>query len=125
MAKETVQVGLLFYAQDEDPERTAQDLQYLVDELLEVDGVGIERQSLVPSQPYTRSAGVNTGAVLIALGGSGATLPVLIALIRDWLHRRGTGIVRMKIGEDELELPNASPELQQRIVDAFLSQHPE
>jgi hypothetical protein len=33
--------------------------------------------------------------------------------------------VRMKIGEDELELPNASPELQQRIVDAFVSQHPE
>ncbi len=67
---------------------------------------------------------MNTSAVLIALGGSGATLPVLIALIRDWLNRRGSGIVRVKIGEDELDLPNASPELQQRVLDAFLSRHP-
>ena len=51
MAEEIVQVRLIFDAQDEDPERIAQDLQYLMDELLEVDGVGIERQSLVPSQP--------------------------------------------------------------------------
>ena len=123
MAQEIAQVRLVFDAQDEDPERAAQDLQYLMGELLEVDGVGIERHSLIPSPPCTRSAGVDTGALLIALGGSGATLPVLIALIRDWLNRRGSGIVRLKIGEDELELPNASPEVQRRVLDAFLSRH--
>jgi hypothetical protein len=50
-------------------------------------------------------------------------LPVLIALIRDWLNRRGSGIVRLKIDEDEVEFNNASPELQQRVLNAFLSRH--
>jgi hypothetical protein len=123
MAGEIAQVRLVFDAQDEDPERRAQDLQYLMEELLEIDGVGIERQSLVPSPAGTRSAGGDTGALLIALGGSGATLPVLIALIRDWLNRRRSGIVRLKIDEDEVEFNNASPELQQRVLNAFLSRH--
>jgi hypothetical protein len=125
MAQEIAQVRLVLDAHGEDPERVGLDLHYLTDELLQVDDVSVERQSLVSSPPGTRSAGVDTGALLIALGGSGATLPVLIALVRDWLSRRGSGVVRMKIGDDELELPHASPEMQQRVLDAFLGRHQE
>jgi hypothetical protein len=63
------------------------------------------------------------GALLIALGGSGATLPVLVGLVRDWLTRRGSGSVRLKIGDDELEVAHASSAMQQRALDEFLSRH--
>ena len=63
------------------------------------------------------------GALLIALGGSGATLPVLVGLVRDWLTRRGSGSVRLKIGSDEVELTHASSATQQRVLDEFLSRH--
>ena len=63
------------------------------------------------------------GALLIALGGSGATLPVLVGLVRDWLTRRGSGLVRLKIGDDELEVTQASSAMQQRALDEFLSRH--
>jgi hypothetical protein len=62
--------------------------------------------------------------LLIALGGSGATLPVLVGLIRDWLKRRGSGVVRLKIGSDEVELTHTSSELQQQVLDEFVRRHP-
>jgi hypothetical protein len=123
MVQEISQVCLVLDAHGEDPERVAQDLHYLAGELLQLDDVSVERQSLVSPPPGTRSAGADTGALLIALGGSGATLPVLIALVRDWLSRRGSGVVRVKIGDDELELPHASPEMQKQVLDAFLGRH--
>jgi hypothetical protein len=125
MAQGIAQVRLVLDTRGEDPEHVERDLHYLTDELLQIDNVSVERKSLIPSPPGARSAGVDTGALLIALGGSGATLPVLIALVRDWLSRRGSGVVRIKIGDDELELPHASPEMQQRVLDAFLGRHQE
>lgn len=123
MVQEISQVCLVLDAHGEEPERVAQDLHYLTGELLQLDGVSVERQSLVSPPPGARSARADTGALLIALGGSGATLPVLIALVRDWLSRRGSGVVRVKIGDDELELPHASPEMQKQVLDAFLGRH--
>src|SRR5690349_3439063 len=82
-----------------DPERTEEDLQFLLDELSQIDAESIERESIAPAPPGTRGDGVNAAAtLLIALGSSGATLPVLLGLVRDWLTRRGAGAVRLKIG---------------------------
>ena len=61
--------------------------------------------------------------MLVALGSSGATLPVLIGLVQDWLERRGSGTVRLKIGSDELELTHVSSEQQRQVLDGFLSRH--
>jgi len=123
MMQKISQVSLVLDAQGEDPERVARDLHYLTDELRQLDGVSVERQSLVRPPAGTRSAGAETGALLIALGGSGATLPVLIAQVRDWLSRRGSGVLRVKIGDEELELRNVPPEMQQQALDVFLGRH--
>jgi hypothetical protein len=119
-----VQMRLVLDTQDQDEERTEDDLQYLLGELVQIDGVSIERESAGPAPPGTRGAGVDAaGALLIALGGSGATLPVLVGLVRDWLTRRGSGSVRLKIDSDEVELTHASSATQQRVLDEFLSRH--
>jgi hypothetical protein len=124
MAAEAMRLRLVLAAQDEDEERIEQDLHYLLDELDQAGAASIERAAAGPAPPGTRSAGVDAaGALLIALGGSGATLPVLVGLVRDWLARRGSGMVRLKIGSDEIELTNASSAMQQRALDDFLSRH--
>ena len=124
MAADAIRVRLILATQDGDEERTEEDLHYLLDELDHVGAASIERESAGPTPPGTRGAGVDAaGALLIALGGSGATLPVLTGLVRDWLARRGSGAVRLKIGSDEVELTHASSAMQQRALDEFLSRH--
>ncbi len=126
MPTNAIQVRLVLDTEDGDPERSEEDLQYLLDELAQIDIASIERESAGPAPPGTRGAGVDAAsALLIALGGSGATLPVLVELIRDWLTRRGSGAVRLKIGSDEVELTHASSAMQQRVLDEFLSRHQE
>jgi hypothetical protein len=126
MPGDAIRVRLVLDTQDGDHERTEEDLQYLLDELVEIDVASVERESAGPAPPGTRGAGIDAaGALLIALGGSGATLPVLVGLVRDWLTRRGSGSVRLKIGEDEVELTHASSAMQQRALDEFLSRHQE
>ncbi len=124
MPADAIQVRLVLDTEDGDPERSEEDLQYLLDELAQIDVASVERESAGPAPPGTRGAGVDAAsALLIALGGSGATLPVLVGLVRDWLTRRGSGAVRLKIGEDEVELTHASSAMQQRVLDEFLSRH--
>jgi len=126
MSADAIQVRLVLDDEDGDQERGEEDLRYLLDELAQIDISSIEREPAGPAPPGTRGAGVDAAAaLLIALGGSGATLPVLVGLVRDWLTRRGSGAVRLKIGEDEVELTHASSAMQQRMLDEFLSRHQE
>jgi hypothetical protein len=117
-------VRLVFNTQDGDRERAEEDLQYLLDDLVQIDIAGIEREPGGPVPAGTRGAGTDSaGALLIALGSSGATLPVLVGLVRDWLARRGSGTVRLKIESDEVEVTHASSAAQQRALDEFLRRH--
>jgi hypothetical protein len=126
MPADEIQVRLVLDPEGGDQERTEEDLQYLLDELAQVDVASVGRDQAGPAPPGTRGAGVDAaGALLIALGGSGATLPVLVGLVRDWLARRGSGSVRLKIGSDEVELTHASTAMQQRVLNEFLSRHQE
>jgi hypothetical protein len=120
-----IQVGLIFNPHDGDRERAEEDAQALLDDLIQIDisGVGHEVSGRIP--PGVRGVGADSaGALLIALGSSGATLPLLVGVIRDWLGRKGSGTVRLKIGSDEVELTHASGEMQQRALDEFLKRHP-
>lgn len=124
MPANAIRVRLVLDPEDADQERTEEDLQYLLDELAQIDTATIEREPTGPAPPGTRGGGLDAaGALLIALGGSGATLPVLVGLVRDWLTRRGSGSVRLKIGSDEVELTHASSSMQQQALDEFVRRH--
>ncbi|MEU1130229.1 hypothetical protein ABZ383_10235 [Streptomyces sp. NPDC005900] len=112
---------------DDDREYSEEHLQYLLAELSQLDLTSIDRVLLpVPPPPGTRSSGaVELGALVIGLGGSGALLPVLVGLVRDWLDRRRSGTIRIKIGDDEIELATASDEMRQRALEEFLRRHGE
>jgi len=115
---------LVLDTRDEDYEHAEEGLYYLLDELAQLDTESVEREWAGKAEPGTRGTGLDaTAAVLIALGSSGATLPVLIGLVRNWLGRRGSGTVRLKIGSDEVELTHTSSAMQQRALDEFLGRH--
>jgi hypothetical protein len=119
-----VRLDLTLDAEDGDRERIDDEMLYLLDELSKTDVASIERVKTGMAPTGTKSGdAVEVGALLIALGSSGATLPVLIGLVQDWLKRRGSGTVRLKIGSDELELTHVSIEQQQQVLDRFLSHH--
>lgn len=108
----------------DDEEYAEEQLQQLIAELSELDLDGLDRVAQGPPPPGARSTeAVQLGALLLGLGGSGALLPVLAALVQDWLNRRRSGNVRLKIGEDEIELTGVSDEVQQRALEEFLRRH--
>jgi len=115
---------LVLEGDDDDQERVEEDLQYLIAELSHLHLDQVERVSDGPAPPGTRATGgVELGALLVAVGGSGATLPMLIGLVQDWLARRRSGTIRLKIGSDELELTGASDAMRQRALEDFLRRH--
>ncbi|MFD3589696.1 hypothetical protein [Streptomyces sp. NPDC058683] len=111
---------------DGDEEYAEEQLQHLIAELSELDLDSIDRVTQGPPPQGSRStAAVQLGALLLGLGGSGALLPVLTAVVQDWLNRRRSGSVRLKIGEDEIELTGATDEVQRRALEEFLRRHGE
>jgi hypothetical protein len=65
------------------------------------------------------------GALLIALGQSADGLRSVVAAIRDWLSR-GDGTrrtVRLELDGDALELSQAGPAEQDRLIELFVSRH--
>ena len=124
MTSAEIPVRLVLDTGDDDPEYAEEQLQYLIDELRGLDLSSIERAPQTPPPEGTRSTGaLELGALLIGLGGSGALLPVLAGLVQDWLNRRRSGTVRLKLGDDEIELTAASDEVQRRALDEFLRRH--
>ena len=107
-----------------DPERLEEDLRYLLDEVAQLPGTEVHRPDAGPAPPGTRgSAGIELATAVVALGGSGAALPMLVGLVRDWLGRRASGSVRLKIGSDEIELSHASDSLQRQALAEFVDRH--
>jgi hypothetical protein len=109
-----------------DAERLSMLTGYLRGELLRLD---VEDVTALPAEeppPGSRVFGVATiGALLIALGQPAEGLRSVLSAIRDWL-RRGEGTrrtVRLELDGDALELSQASPADQERLIDLFISRH--
>ncbi|SCE43564.1 hypothetical protein GA0115240_161224 [Streptomyces sp. DvalAA-14] len=125
MAVGGISVELVLDSGDGDQEFAEEQLQYLLDELSQLDLVSIDRvPSSPPAPPGTRNSGAfELGALAIGLGGSGALLPVLVGAVQDWLGRRRSGTIRLKIGDDELELTSSNDEMRQFALEQFLQRH--
>jgi hypothetical protein len=67
---------------------------------------------------------VTLGAIIVALSASGGVLPSLIATVQAWLYRSPkTHKISIAIGDDFVDLDNATADQQQALVDAFICRH--
>ncbi|TDD59591.1 hypothetical protein E1263_14680 [Kribbella antibiotica] len=109
---------------DDDAEAADRGIRQLRRQLAEneIDTRTVEASAPVGSKGD--AAGFN--AVAIALGGAGGMVPLLIAILRDWLGRRvPEQRVKLTIGTDSIELDAATTDEQQRLVETFLRKHEE
>lgn len=91
---------------------------------LDVEDVAAPRAGEAPAG--ARAVDVTAvGALVIALGKSAGVLRSAVSAIRDWLRRgEGTGrMVRLELGDDVLELSQASAADQERLIELFVSHH--
>lgn len=122
-AGETV-VRLVLDTGDGDEERAEQEIRYLLTEVQELGVERVERAVLGPAPAGARAdATFELGALAVALGGSGALLPALVALARDWIARRRSGTIRITIGDDTLELTATTDEMGRQALEEFLRRH--
>lgn len=101
------------------------DFQYLVDEVAELDIEHLERVSAGPVPEGARAGELAEVGMLAVTLADSPVLAALIEVAQDWLRRRRSGTIRLRIGDDELELGAASREMQQQAMEAFLSRHVE
>jgi hypothetical protein len=64
------------------------------------------------------------GMLTVSLQPGLAVVGAVVAVVRDWLRRSGSGrTVKIAIDGDVIELTGASDEVQQQLVDAWVKKH--
>jgi hypothetical protein len=64
------------------------------------------------------------GVLTVSLQPGLAVVGAVVAVVRDWLRRSGSGrTVKIAIDGDVIELTGASDEVQQQLVDTWVKKH--
>jgi hypothetical protein len=91
-------------------------------ELLELDVDAVERRPGEEPPPGARGAeSAALGGLVVTLGPS--VLGGVVQTIRGWISRDRGRSARLQLGDDVLELSDASPEQQEKLVAAFLARN--
>ncbi|MFD4393770.1 hypothetical protein [Kitasatospora sp. NPDC058478] len=118
MNSAALEVSLIF----EDPDGAAaaeRDMEFLLEEIQQLTLNRLAHEPAAPSPAGTRAGEAATyTSVVLGLAGAPA-LKSLILLAQDWLTRRNSGTIDIKLGEDELHLTSVSRADQRRAIEAF------
>jgi len=110
---------------DADPERLDRLASLLRAELTDGGDVEVARLGVTEVPEGARAVdAAAAGALVVAIGQSGA-LGLVVDLVRTWLRRSPAEgrTVRLQIGSDTLEVSDASSQVQEQLVGAFLARH--
>jgi hypothetical protein len=106
-----------------DAEQLSGDSDLLLTELRELDFDGVGRLAARPAPRGTRTGDVATIASIVAIVSSPAVLQTATEVVKSWLVRRTRGSVRIKVGDDEIEISAASTSEQHILIAEFLARH--
>lgn len=99
-------------------ERTLQ----LRGELLELDVDDVRQPSVGPPPEGSRGVDATLIGTLVVTAGR-EVVGAVVRVVAGWLSRGGGRSVKLQLGDDVLELSDASKEEQRRVVEAFLARH--
>jgi hypothetical protein len=94
----------------------------LLAELQEIPSLRILTSHVAPPANAKAADAVTIGQLALVLA-SGGLLSTVVSAIRDWMLRDRRRAVRIRIGDNELDLQNATDHERQRIIDVFASQN--
>ncbi len=109
-------------APDSDAEELARLTGQLRSQLLELD---VDRVDLVrggQAPPGSKVADpITIGAIIITLAPT--VIQAVIGLVQNWHKDHPVSSVKVTLGDDSLELSNASPEQVEQLAQAFIARH--
>jgi hypothetical protein len=108
-----------------EPEHLEELTRGLRDEILTLDVESVVPRSAGEAPPGTRAVDAAAiGSLVVSVAPALDALARLVTTVVDWLRRGGTQrTVRMKIGDDELELSGASSAMQQLLATDWIRAH--
>ncbi len=116
-AKLDVQVDL---GSDAEAEEVAEATLQLRRDLLDLDVEAVELARAGEPPPGTRAVDfIALGTLIVTVANSGL-LNAVVAGMRSWLGDHPQRSIKLKLGEDVLELTGVSSEEQRRLADAWL-----
>lgn len=86
---------------------------------LEELGVDEVRVRELPAEAGSKSGGLTTAEILVAVGPP--LFAAVVAAFDSWAQWVGARRVRVRIGEDEFEASRLSPEQRRQLVDHFIA----
>jgi hypothetical protein len=105
--------------EDADAEDVASLSTRLRDALRETDAQSVELPRRGDAPAGAKGEALQWGTLVVTVLSSGALTGVVEAT-REWIGRQKHGSVRIKVGDDELELSSAAPEEQRLVVEEWL-----
>jgi Effector Associated Constant Component 1 len=124
MIERDLWVHISYVPSDEDAASIGQATESLVQDLSYLDFDRLEPVAAGPAPTGTRAGELVAVGEVAGLLASPAVLGATVSLIGEWLRRRGgSGTVKVKIGEDELELSAATAEQQEALTRKFMAKH--
>lgn len=108
-------------ADAEEAERLSRQLRA---ELRELDVAEVEPVAAGPAPAGAKGDAASIGEWLLTLSAGGGVFSTVVALLRDWLGRRGgSHRIALTIGGDSIELSAASDAERAELVEAFVRRH--
>lgn len=88
----------------------------------ELNRAGLASHSELVTVPFAKGVG-DWKTILVALGSTGAAIPVLMNCIRDWLPRQKGIEIKVKIGQDEFSIKDASSREADQLIRDWKKKH--
>ncbi|MEU4192536.1 hypothetical protein AB0E69_11585 [Kribbella sp. NPDC026611] len=111
-----VQIALV----DEDQELADRGIRQLRRQLAEFE----TRDVRTTAPAGSKGDAATVGQLVVAVGGAGGMVSVLVTILKDWLARRDPRQrVKVTIGADSIEVDAASAEERERLIESFLRKH--
>jgi hypothetical protein len=107
---------------DADPEEVSDSALQLREELLDLDGAAVDLPAAQPPPAGARGGPAAAGELIMTSSNS-AVLVALAGALRSWVRRDRRRKVTVRIGEDCIEMSNASERGQEQLVAAWLERH--
>lgn len=124
MSADKLRVELLVDPDGRDTQQTSEDTILLGEQLRQLDLESVQALATDDLPQNARAVDAfDAGSLMVVAAGSRLILKSLFGLIQDWLARRQSGAVKIKIDDDELTLTYASKSAQKQALDAFISRH--
>lgn len=109
-----------------DAEEIAELTRQLRTEVMElnVESIDLVHAREVPAQAKSGDP-ITWGTLLVTLAASGGVLTTLINVLQPWLTRHKGCSVTLEIDGDKLEVQGISSKEQRRLINDWLSRHPD